>query len=148
MCLVHITCSHYPVSLLIAIRRLVPACDRVLTRVRQTHTETNSQGDGQDDEHDNEQTPPLESLGASRRRDALLDLGVSLLDILYRALGVLLGRVDGHFLLLDEHRHVVEQGSELYERLLDPYELVVPCPDVAEYRRRLARAVRAELRRC
>lgn len=97
-----------------------------------TNAETNTEGDGNDDNDNNEETPPFKLAGASGRICGMLDLLVALLQVVSGLLRVLLGCLDDGFLLLDHGGEFLIEKSQLRKRLFDALQFVVTSPDVAE----------------
>jgi hypothetical protein len=100
--------------------------------LRKTDTQTDTECDGKDDEHDDEQTPPLELPAVGGVLLCLLDLLVTLLDVLDGVDSVVLRGLDDGVLLLDQRCELLVQDGELGQGLLDALELVVTGADVAE----------------
>lgn len=113
----------------------------------ETNPETDAKRDNDNDEHNDEEAPPLELATVAGVLVGDLDLLVALLNVLDRVDSVLLGGVDDGFLLLDEDSHLLEQLGDLGERALDALKLAVTGADVAEDGVGLAQAVVLQLQR-
>lgn len=109
------------------------------------NAETNTEADGEEDEDDDQETPPLEFAAVAGVLVGDFDLFVALLEVLDGGLCVLLGGVDDGFLLLDEDGHLLEQLGHFGEGLFDAPQLVVAGADVAEDGVGLSQAVGLEL---
>jgi hypothetical protein len=111
----------------------------------QSDTQRNTKDNGNDDEHNNEQAPPLELATVASALDALVNVLGSRLEVVDGLLGVLLRGVNDGLLLLDNGGEFLVEDCELGEGLLDALQLVVSRADVAEDGACVAGAICAEL---
>jgi hypothetical protein len=100
--------------------------------LRKTNTQADAERNGQDDEHDDEEAPPLELSAVGGVLLCLLDLLVALLDVLNGVDGVVLRGLDDGVLLLDQRGELLVQDGEIGQGLLDALELVVAGADIAQ----------------
>jgi hypothetical protein len=85
----------------------------------QTEIQAQNQGKSQDDEHTNEEGPPLEFTCSPCVINTLCKLGIRLLSILDDVLGLFFGGLHSWFLDDDGLGKVLEELVELLEGTLD-----------------------------
>lgn len=106
------------------IRRLVVLC--------QGHTQTDTKGDGDDDEQDDEGAPPLELAAATGVFVGLLDLLIALFDVFDCVNGICLCGFNDGILLFNHGREFLVEKGDLREGLLDALQLVMSGANIAE----------------
>ena len=98
----------------------------------EVHTQTDTERNGDDDEHAHQEAVPLELAAVAGVLDALVNLLDALVHVvidLFR----LLDHVGDYFALLNDERvEVLEELGELLHRLLDAEKFLVAGLDVAE----------------
>lgn len=108
----------------------------------QTDTKTNTKGNGNDDEKNNEGAPPLELAATASVFIGNFDLLVALFNVLDCVLRVRLSSLNDRLLLLDQGSELLVENGKLGKSLFNTLKLTVAGADVAEHRAGVSGTVR------
>lgn len=100
--------------------------------MRQAKVQSQDKRKRNNNEHADEEGPPLELPRATRMVNALGELHVRLLGVLDDVLGLLFGGLHGRLLDDDGLGEILEQLVELLQRLLDLHDVIVAGADGTE----------------
>ena len=100
--------------------------------MRQTEIQAQNQGQGNDDEHNDGDCPPLELARSSCVVNAFCKLDIRLHRVLDNVFSLLFGSLHSGFLEDDGFGEVLEELVELFERALDLQDVIVAGADGTE----------------